>query len=253
MRALGSRRRLGSALAILDVRPQLAARSMPEWRNWQTRRTQNPVRLTASVGSIPSSGTNILAFIHRGDRQRRSRICEMARAMGYCAVASIRLRERSATRAPSLMAEFGSRPISPRATSRRLPITAAPTSRASAQSWSGTAQVADHFYPYGKLALSSTNAKVESKILVAYAGSYEVQPGSIVNVTPGADALVFEWVNPFGSGKQGFAPVSDTTFVASDGTEATFVRSPSGEVTEIIILGNGPGQRIKRTTQPSRR
>ncbi len=30
---------------------------VPEWRNWQTRGTQNPVPFTGSVGSIPSSGT----------------------------------------------------------------------------------------------------------------------------------------------------------------------------------------------------
>ncbi len=29
----------------------------PEWRNWQTRRTQNPVHRKVSVGSTPSSGT----------------------------------------------------------------------------------------------------------------------------------------------------------------------------------------------------
>jgi hypothetical protein len=31
---------------------------VPEWRNWQTRETQNLVHFTVSVGSIPSSGTN---------------------------------------------------------------------------------------------------------------------------------------------------------------------------------------------------
>jgi hypothetical protein len=30
----------------------------PEWRNWQTRRTQNPLSFTGRVGSIPSSGTS---------------------------------------------------------------------------------------------------------------------------------------------------------------------------------------------------
>ena len=30
---------------------------VPEWRNWQTRGTQNPVRLKPSVGSTPTSGT----------------------------------------------------------------------------------------------------------------------------------------------------------------------------------------------------
>ncbi len=32
--------------------------SVPEWRNWQTRWTQNPVDRKARVGSIPSSGTS---------------------------------------------------------------------------------------------------------------------------------------------------------------------------------------------------
>ncbi len=31
----------------------------PEWRNWQTRRTQNPVGFTPREGSTPSSGTKI--------------------------------------------------------------------------------------------------------------------------------------------------------------------------------------------------
>ena len=29
---------------------------LPEWRNWQTRRIQNPVELKLLVGSIPTSG-----------------------------------------------------------------------------------------------------------------------------------------------------------------------------------------------------
>jgi hypothetical protein len=29
----------------------------PKWRNWQTRRTQNPVGLTPRVGSTPTFGT----------------------------------------------------------------------------------------------------------------------------------------------------------------------------------------------------
>ncbi len=31
--------------------------SKPEWRNWQTRRIQNPMTLTGLVGSSPTSGT----------------------------------------------------------------------------------------------------------------------------------------------------------------------------------------------------
>jgi integrase len=33
--------------------------ALPEWRNWQTRWTQNPVDRKARVGSIPSSGNYI--------------------------------------------------------------------------------------------------------------------------------------------------------------------------------------------------
>jgi hypothetical protein len=91
-------------------------------------------------------------------------------------------------------------------------------------------------------------AAVDSKILDACAGSYQSEGGARINVTPGADALVFEWVTPFSSNKQAFAAASDTTFVASDGTEATFVRSPAGEVTEIILLSDGPATRAWKTT-----
>jgi hypothetical protein len=31
----------------------------PEWRNWQTRGTQNPESFQARVGSIPTSGTTL--------------------------------------------------------------------------------------------------------------------------------------------------------------------------------------------------
>jgi hypothetical protein len=41
----------------------------PEWRNWQTRGTQNPVRFTPGVGSIPTSGNFLVmrraCFVNR--------------------------------------------------------------------------------------------------------------------------------------------------------------------------------------------
>ncbi len=37
---------------------------MPEWRNWQTRRIQNPVRFTPGVGSTPTFGISSVG-IHR--------------------------------------------------------------------------------------------------------------------------------------------------------------------------------------------
>ena len=36
---------------------QVRLHDVPEWRNWQTRGTQNPVRLKPRVGSTPTSGT----------------------------------------------------------------------------------------------------------------------------------------------------------------------------------------------------
>ena len=35
-----------------------ALHDVPEWRNWQTRGTQNPVRLKPRGGSTPPSGTS---------------------------------------------------------------------------------------------------------------------------------------------------------------------------------------------------
>jgi ketosteroid isomerase-like protein len=108
--------------------------------------------------------------------------------------------------------------------------------------------VADHFYTYGRPLSRSVKANVDPKVLGAYAGSYQAEGGARINVTPAANALVFEWISPFGSNKQEFPAASETTFVASDGTEATFVRSPGGEVTEIVLLSNGPATRARKTT-----
>ena len=49
----------------------LATSFTPEWRNWQTRRIQDPVRFIPRVGSSPTSGTvqrvdaGILGSFHR--------------------------------------------------------------------------------------------------------------------------------------------------------------------------------------------
>ena len=50
------------------IDPVLACLALgPEWRNWQTRGTQNPVRLTPRGGSTPPSGT-ILQQVRRSVR-----------------------------------------------------------------------------------------------------------------------------------------------------------------------------------------
>ena len=40
-------------------------RAVPEWRNWQTRWTQNPVPGDRGEGSIPSSGTSFPLIYNR--------------------------------------------------------------------------------------------------------------------------------------------------------------------------------------------
>ena len=44
----------------------LGAAGMPKWRNWQTRRTQNPVPFTRGGGSIPPFGTTPSLGILKG-------------------------------------------------------------------------------------------------------------------------------------------------------------------------------------------
>ena len=47
----------GSAETSLKIKlKSVSILWLPEWRNWQTRWTQNPVRGDSGVGSIPSSG-----------------------------------------------------------------------------------------------------------------------------------------------------------------------------------------------------
>ena len=56
----GSRSDVRHAILIEPLRAASCRRASPpwpEWRNWQTRRTQNPVHRKVSVGSTPSSGT----------------------------------------------------------------------------------------------------------------------------------------------------------------------------------------------------
>ncbi len=54
--------------------PGRDVRLAPEWRNWQTRGTQNPVGFTPRVGSIPSSGT-IRLGLDLGPRSWQARRC----------------------------------------------------------------------------------------------------------------------------------------------------------------------------------
>ncbi len=59
----GASARLTPARQLRQIgeRANLAGLVALEWRNWQTRRTQNPVGLTPRVGSTPTSSTMIFA------------------------------------------------------------------------------------------------------------------------------------------------------------------------------------------------
>ena len=45
------------------------------------------------------------------------------------------------------------------------------------------------------------------------------------------------------SPKLPLTPMTDTTFVGVESNEFTFVRSPSGDVREIILISDGPASR----------
>ena len=67
---------------------------VPEWRNWQTRWTQNPVRLKPRVGSIPTSGTSL-----RSKRSESARLSRRSRPRTAAAQADAPLSSRFETTA----------------------------------------------------------------------------------------------------------------------------------------------------------
>ena len=56
---------------------------MPEWRNWQTRWTQNPVHFTVSVGSTPSSGTPVIPYVQELDKFRLPAQANLVESLRY--------------------------------------------------------------------------------------------------------------------------------------------------------------------------
>ena len=63
--------------------------SVPECRNWQTNRTQNPAHFTGRVGSSPTSGTTLFTLIYKNDRlhvlNTYQLSCNLARICGIWA------------------------------------------------------------------------------------------------------------------------------------------------------------------------
>src|SRR5262245_61953908 len=67
LRGQSRERKRGCQVSIRVIcRNDRSAHSTPEWRNWQTRRTQNPLSFTGRVGSIPSSGTTDVEVVMAG-------------------------------------------------------------------------------------------------------------------------------------------------------------------------------------------
>jgi TfoX/Sxy family transcriptional regulator of competence genes len=62
---------MGGLRGLMQARTGATVASAPKWRNWQTRRTQNPVGREARVGSTPTFGT--MAY----DEQLADRIREL--------------------------------------------------------------------------------------------------------------------------------------------------------------------------------
>jgi ketosteroid isomerase-like protein len=110
--------------------------------------------------------------------------------------------------------------------------------------------IVDHFYPYGRLPRAkAVSPSVDPKVLSAYAGTYEIENGSRLTVRAAGGKLDGDFSGPVRKDTTSFEPVSATTFVLFDGQlEATFVRSPQGDVDEVILLSDGPalrGVRVK--------
>jgi ketosteroid isomerase-like protein len=107
--------------------------------------------------------------------------------------------------------------------------------------------VGDYTFPFGRIPTEHTQAvTVTPATLASYAGTYRDQM-STITVTVENGGLMAQWSNPFDTfPKSPLRPVTDTTF-AGDGTdELTFVRSPAGEVRELIIVSDGPASRAVR-------
>jgi len=112
--------------------------------------------------------------------------------------------------------------------------------------------IGDYTFPFGRVLPQQTEAvKVEPGVLSAYAGTYRDEPSAttfIVTVDAGVlQGQVQNETDTNPSPKVPLKPVSNTTFTGfNPNDEVTFVRSPSGEVREVILLGDGPALRAVR-------
>jgi hypothetical protein len=110
--------------------------------------------------------------------------------------------------------------------------------------------IADYTFPFGRVLPEQTKSvNVEPSVLSAYAGTYHDEPSATTfTVTVDAGSLQGQFQNGTDpSPKVPLKPLSDTTFTGFNPTdEVTFVRSPTGEVRELIFIGDGPALRAVR-------
>ena len=116
-----------------------------------------------------------------------------------------------------------------------------------AKDQSGWKMVVDHFYPYGRIPREKAPpASVEPQVLAAYTGTYRPEVGvNRVAITVENGTLTAQWTTPGETfPKAPLIPITDTTFRAPATDEFTFVRSPDGEVREIVVVSDGPAERL---------
>ena len=103
----------------------------------------------------------------------------------------------------------------------------------------------------GKSGLKNTEpvshkvAKVDPKLYDAYAGRYEIGPGTIVTFTREGDHLMAQ---PEGEGKSEVFPESETVFFLNPSSDATvtFVKDDKGKVTHLVVHRDGRDTQAKR-------
>ena len=107
--------------------------------------------------------------------------------------------------------------------------------------------IVDHFYPYGRPPSEKKDdpVTVEPDVLAAYAGTYEIEDGGKLVLSVNNGKLAGTMSNPFDTNDGiAFVPLSATRFALFGGASvATFVRSPRGEVEEIVLTSDGPASR----------
>ena len=104
--------------------------------------------------------------------------------------------------------------------------------------------------PFGRVErLQPASLKIPPDTLAAYAGTYSLAHSPTrIAISVDNQALVGEFQSdsqpPF---KFPMPAVSETSFIGVNGAEMVFVRSPNGQVQELLLLGDGPAEKaIKR-------